>query len=365
MHIETIAFPWENIWQKLEFLMVANIPPDVAGMEQPKLPRFIHLGVVEPLDDWIKNDPDLDVNDLFIQCMNEGNWDGKQYALPTNFSPVCLWYNKTLFDREGVAYPTRDWTREDLVAAGKKLTKDFNGDGIPEQYGFYTNNNHWNRYPAWIWMTGGEFMSEDWRTSTFDSPQVIEGIRWLASLSLEEGIMPKMSFLSNMSSTNLFLSGQLAMMAETRYFNRNYYLERNADKIKDFTFDVSELPHDIKRASCFVAGEVIMPSILPPERKKMAWDFMKFQTSREGQEVFAAENGGLPARIDVAREVVTRPGRKIENERAFMDAIEYARYFYWPFPADEAFSEARSFLYGVWYGPPRCRRRMQKGRPGH
>ena|GEM_PF-540491 len=348
--VEIIAFPWENIWQKLEFLMVANIPPDVAGMEQPKLPRFIHMGVVEPLDEWIRNDPDFNIEDLYIECVNEGNWDGKQYALPTDFSPVCLWYNKTLFDREGLAYPTRDWTRQDLVAAGKRLTKDFDGDGISDQYGFYTNNNHWNRYPAWIWMTGGEFMTADWKKSTFDSPKVVEGIKWLASLALTEGIQPKMSFLANIGSPNLFMSGQLAMMAETRYFNSNFYLERNADKIKQFSFDVCELPHDVKRASCFVVDEMMMPSILPPERKKMAWDYLKFTADKQGQEVIAQEPGGLPVRREQAEEVVLRPDRKIEHERAFIDSVTYARYFYWPFPADEAFASARSDLYGVWYG---------------
>ncbi|MCD6405020.1 MAG: extracellular solute-binding protein, partial [Planctomycetes bacterium] len=161
IEIKDVRFPWRNIWQKLEFMIVANIPPDVSGIEQPNLPKFIYLDAVEPLDKWIKNDSEFDPSALFPQCMDEGNWDNIQYAIPKAFSTVCLFYNKDLLDEAGVDYPNRDWTRDDLLAAAKKLTKDRDGDGRIDQWGFFTNNNHWHRYSAWIWMTGGDFFTKD------------------------------------------------------------------------------------------------------------------------------------------------------------------------------------------------------------
>jgi multiple sugar transport system substrate-binding protein len=348
--VKYIAFPWQNIWRKLEFLIVANIPPDVSNIEQPYLPLFVHMGRIEPLDEWMAGDSEFDPTTLFPKCMDEANWDNKQYALPTHFSPVGLLYNKTLFDKYGVAYPNRDWTRDDLLAAAKKLTNDLDGDGIVDQYGFFTNNNHWNRYPAWIWMTGGDFLTPDWKKSTFDNPKVVAGIRWLANLALKEGVAPKPSYLSNISSTNLILGGKLAMAAETRYFMANFYLPKNKDKIKDYTFDVSELPHGETRASCFVVNQIMIPSTVAPERKKMSWDYLKFVVSADGQKVIAGEDQGLGARIATAEEMVTRPGRMLEHDRAFLDSAAYARYCYWPFPADEQFTTARSDLMGVWNG---------------
>jgi multiple sugar transport system substrate-binding protein len=351
MKIETIQFPYRNIWQKLEYMIVAGIPPDVSGIEQPNFPKFIQLGAVEPLDDWIKNDPEMDISALFPQCLSEANWDNIQYGLPTNWSTVCLFYNKDLFDEAGLDYPNRDWTREDLVAAGKALTKDLDGDGTIDQWGFFTNNNHWHRYSAWVWMTGGDFFTPDLRRSLFDDPKVIDGFQWLADLPLKYRIMPTPDDLSGTSTSNIFLAGQLAMLADTRFFVRKFKLESYADKIKTFDWDISELPHDKARATVFVCSINMIPSSLPDERKQLAWNYLKFITGKTGQQVIADSNGALPARMDVAEEMMKlAKDRKPHNDRAFIRSIEYARYPYRPFPAEDAWTNSRSYLQGVWSG---------------
>lgn len=47
---------------------------------------------------------------------------GKQYGLVESFSNVVLFYNKDLFDKAGVAYPTADWTWRTSWPPRKKLT---------------------------------------------------------------------------------------------------------------------------------------------------------------------------------------------------------------------------------------------------
>ncbi len=259
MKVEPILFPYRNVWQKLEFTIVANIPPDVSNIEQPNVPRFVYLDALEPLDDWIRNDPEIDIDAIFTQCMHEGNWNNIQYALPTQVSPVCLWYNKTLFETEGVEFPNRDWGLEDLVAAARKLTRDFDGDGLNDLWGFYAPPVWWNRYPAWLWMRGAELVSEDGRYVTFDDPKVIAGITWLSDLIFKEKVMPPQSYLSNYSYQNLFLTGRLAMTMQTRFFMHHFWADKNQDKIVSFEVDISELPRDVTRATCFVEEQYIVP----------------------------------------------------------------------------------------------------------
>ena len=350
IHVQPIKFTWDNIWQKLEFMIVAGIPPDVSGIEQPNLPKFTSAGEVEPLDDWIKNDPSFDPGKIIKECMDEGNWDGVQWAIPTNFSPVCLWYNKTLFDQAGVPYPTRDWTQEDVLAAAQKLTKDLNGDGIPDIWGFFTNNNHWNRYPCWIWQRGGAFTDPEITRATLDDPITVGGIRWLTDLALKYRVMPSTLVMGTFNSSNLFISGRLAMNTETRYFMPAFFQEKNRDKVKSFAWDVCELPRDKYRATTFVVGMYIIPKTVPEARKRMAWDYIKFLVSDAGQEVVRDNNTALPAVRSWAEKTVTHPGVPPSNDRAFLDSVAYARYMYWPFPAEQAFMEARSDLQGVWNG---------------
>jgi multiple sugar transport system substrate-binding protein len=79
---------------------------------------------------------------------------------------IALWYNRALFDQAGVAYPTDDWTWEDLYAAAKKITK---ADG--SVYGFACPNN--NNQAGWynlIYGNNGYVISEDKKKSGMDLP---------------------------------------------------------------------------------------------------------------------------------------------------------------------------------------------------
>ena len=61
-----------------------------------------------------------------------------------------------------MAYPTADWTWDDVRAASKKLTLDTNGDGKIDQYGFVFDQ--WDMEPGWseaLWSYGGDIISAD------------------------------------------------------------------------------------------------------------------------------------------------------------------------------------------------------------
>jgi len=351
MEIEPVMFPWRNIWQKLEYMIVAGIPPDISTIEQPMLPKFVYLGAVEPLDKWIDNDPDYNPAEYFPECMDESNWDGVQWGIPLDFSTVCVFYNKDIFDEYGIEYPTDDWTVEDLIDKAKKLTIDKDGDGYTDIYGFYTNNNHWHRYSSWVWMAGGDFFTKDLMKCTFDDPTVVRGFTWLADLALKYKVQPSSNDLRGMGSTNFFLSSSLAMIAESRYFVRNFELEKYQDTLEMFDWDVVELPRDKRKASVFLVGNNIIPKTVSDKRKEMAWDYIKFLASDTGQRVLMSMNGAIPTKMNIAEEMMElSKTRKPYNDRAFMRAVRYARYPYRPFPAEEEWMEARSFLQGVWAG---------------
>ena len=70
----------------------------------------------------------------------------------------------------GVAYPTADWTYDDLRNAAKQLTKDSNGDGKIDQFGFYSDL--WDMELIWsegIWAYGGDFVDKKGMPA-FDQP---------------------------------------------------------------------------------------------------------------------------------------------------------------------------------------------------
>ncbi len=61
------------------------------------------------------------------------------FAIPFLQSPeIAIFYRPALFREAGVTPPApgKAWTWDEFVAAARKLTKDTNGDGTPEQWGF-------------------------------------------------------------------------------------------------------------------------------------------------------------------------------------------------------------------------------------
>lgn len=97
-------------------------------------------------------------------------------------------------------------------------------------------------------------------------------------------------------------------------------------------------------------GNDCIPACVPPERKKRAWDYIKFHTSVEGQRAIASMNTSIPSRMSVAYEMTDHPGVPPEHDRAFIDGMKYMRYFYWPFPTANLDIEINGKLASVWTG---------------
>lgn len=64
---------------------------------------------------------------------------GKLTGIPVHTNNMVLYYNKTLFDKFGVAYPKDGMTWDQVLEMSKKLTRN---EGGSQYYGFTTSPNH-------------------------------------------------------------------------------------------------------------------------------------------------------------------------------------------------------------------------------
>ena len=138
---------------------------------------------------------------LALQGFTDG---GKQFGLPATFSDVVLLYNKALFDKAGLEYPTADWTWKDEQAAAEKLTDA--GAGV---YGHFQPVSFFEFYKA-LAQSGGSFFDADGK-ATFNSPEGVEAATWLTGKPGKT--MPTLTDIAGTPDfdTSLFKSGKLAM----------------------------------------------------------------------------------------------------------------------------------------------------------
>jgi multiple sugar transport system substrate-binding protein len=174
--------------------------------------KWVDKSLARPLDDLIAADETW-VNEMAQSIYDMGNINGQQYYLTRDYNPLCLWYNKSVFDKNGVAYPTDDWTWDDLVAAAEKLTIK-NADGTYESFGF--NAQSWTyAVLTYLQSQGIEILSPDGTTvdGYINSPEVAAAMEKYVAMSVGEvRISPSAADLDTFgNATAMFVNGNLAM----------------------------------------------------------------------------------------------------------------------------------------------------------
>lgn len=291
----------------MEQLLVMNasgIFPDVIHTDGGVLPQYAEQNLLRPLDDLIAADPSLYLEDYFPALVDSMKWKDEIYALPRAWGAVSLVYNKDLFDMSGVTYPTEDWTWDDLVESGRKLTHDANGDGYSDTFGFFDSWANANRFPIWIWQAGGDIWNEDFTEVRIADEESIAGLEFYYDLYHTHRIAPNViggqpynePGVPTGSQDDLFRMGKVAMVHATRYFTPN-----------EVSWDVAPLAQG-------PAGRhsMLIPSVagISPysENLEEAWDFLKYFASEEG--FLDGENlnpmrstylGAIPPQVELAR----------------------------------------------------------------
>lgn len=161
--------------QKYLAAMQANACADLIILHWRQVPIFAGKDMLVPLDSYIQQDA-YDVDDFFPSALNAYQYDGEQVTLPEKGSTHLLFYNKTLFDQAGIAYPDDDWTHDDMVEAGKKLTKRDDNDRVT-QIGVIPLDA-----PSWVWTMGGRFADDALENVYFTEQATVDAVEFLWKL---------------------------------------------------------------------------------------------------------------------------------------------------------------------------------------
>lgn len=148
------------------------------------------------------------------------NGDGNLFALTPTFQGKGLFYNKQLFDKYGIKYPTDFMTWEELLTVAKKFPKEANDSG-KALFGYYHRADH----PYWIVREMAEtnkveYADMEGKTVTIHSNEwkrmfdaVVAAYR-NGSIKMNDNSDP---FHTDSVRTNPFSQGNAAMMVDYSY----------------------------------------------------------------------------------------------------------------------------------------------------
>lgn len=126
---------------------------DVLWIDDFMTATFSNAGWLVPLD----NVSSENFSAIAPAQLKLSTYNNHKYRLPANFGSVIFFYRKDLFDKAGITNPPTTW--DELVAAGKKLTKNgVYGLSIAGKNG---NTELFNEMCYWMGQAGGDPLHMD------------------------------------------------------------------------------------------------------------------------------------------------------------------------------------------------------------
>jgi multiple sugar transport system substrate-binding protein len=309
--------PWSDYWTKLQTAATGGSAPDVFWMTLAYFKYYAAGGALMPLDDQIKKDG-IDMSS-YVPAMTEAyRYGGKTYGMPKDVNSFGLFYNKDLFKAAGVAEPDASWTWDNVIAAAQKLTDQSKG-----VYGIVAHEGDELTWYLTVPQAGGKVISDDGRTSGYDSPETIKGIQFWVDLVNKYHASPNLQQTTDTDPLSLFTSGKVAM-----YYGGSWDPVAIAEvpAAKAFT-GVAPLPKGATANfySNGLANSIYAKTAHPAE----AWEFVKFLSTKRANEIQATTGSVIPAYNGQADAYVK--GLPWLNAQVLIDQLPNAE----PFPVSE------------------------------
>jgi multiple sugar transport system substrate-binding protein len=306
---------WDSYWEKLKTQLAAGTPPDVFAMDAPLFLDYQSRDVLLNLQPYIDKNPDM-LKDVYPQTLAAYKTPDGYYGLPRDFQTIALFYNKDMFDKAGVAYPTADWTWEDLRAAAKKLTKDAGSDGT-KQYGF--TFDQWDMEVGWseaIWSYGGDIINSDHTKTLIGDPNARQAWQLLYDMVFVDKSVPDANEAQQYGG-DLFQSGVAAMTPMGHWAVPGY-------NTAGFKYDVAPMPKGPAGQATSVnsAGFVVSKVSKYPDA---AFAFIQFAMSVAGQTRLAELGFACPVLKSVAESPIFLQQKASSlDQQVFLDSLAFA-----------------------------------------
>ena len=280
--IEAENIPWNSYYDNLYTSIVAGSAPDAAMVKMYAQPRLIEMGALEPIDDRIaawdgKDDIQPNLFDL-----TKGS-DGNQYYMPIQYVVLYLYYRADMFEELGLQPPA---TCEDFRDAAIKLTRDTDGDGNPDVYGFgfrggKGGHDHW---ASMVLSRDGVSLEKGGMTNA----TAVAGTQWVVDLFQKDKVFPPSAPNDGFQEIiGSFKAGKTAMTIH-HIGSANGMVEALGD-------NVSAVPVPECGGGHWTSfGDESTAIFSSAENKDAAWKWIAFLSSEGNNKEFNEATGQLP-----------------------------------------------------------------------
>ena len=329
IRVDMQIIPWAQYYDKLTLGLAFDKGPQVFICHANRLPEFAQHKAFKPLDSLLGSSEGLPTSDFVEQAWMAAKFENAAYGVPLDCHPIGLYYNRKLFreagvvDSHGEAAPPR--TYEEFIAAGKKLTRDVNHDGRPEQWAFAFTWLHSNWY-TFAFQHGGSSLTPDLSRSAMAGDAALAATRQMREIVDVHRVAPRPEGVDAWLG---FRQGRVAMALE------GIYMLADLEKTANLDYGGAPVPQFGPRRAAWAGSHMIcLPARLGPADTPSAWKFVRFLSENS---LDWAAGGQVPARKSLIR---TERFRRMRVQSAFAGQLSHVSYE----PASPSMTEISPFV---------------------
>jgi multiple sugar transport system substrate-binding protein len=240
--------PINNYPDKFTSAALGGDPPDVIDLDVGMLSTIAAKNLLQPMDDFVKQEK-IDPKTYASAVWTASTFKGVQYGVPDHAYSSFLYYNKTLFDQAGLAYPTASWDYDAFLKDAQTLTSgDVSGFGMAADLSDPANAMDF--IGQCIWGHGGDFFNKDQSKASINSDEAVAGLQYWADLYTKYKVVPSSTpnFTVTRDVVPLFEAGKVAMVTQGAQLITEFA------KHPDVNYGMVTLPDKVNRGGGWTMG---------------------------------------------------------------------------------------------------------------
>lgn len=264
----------------------SGTPPDAAVLFAVDIYTLIDNNAIVPFDDMVANAADTAwLSSFYPALMANSRVAGQTWGIPFQRSTILMYWNKKLFTQAGLDPNRPPATWADMTAYAKQLTLHDTA-GNTTQWGVQIPSSG---FPYWLFQglataNGATLMNAAGTQTTFDSPAVIEALKyWVDLARLHKAQPPGVVEWGN--TPRDFIDGKAAMIWTTSGNLVNIREKAN------FDFGVTSLPANKQSGSPTGGGNFYIFKKSPPSQQKAAFKFIQWMVAPERTAKWGIDSG--------------------------------------------------------------------------
>jgi ABC-type glycerol-3-phosphate transport system substrate-binding protein len=278
IHVKFETTTFSNYWTKLESEAASGSLPDIISLQSQHTPGF--ASSFRPLSSFIKQN-NFDISAFNPVILKGLTYQGDLRALPYDFGPLVIFYNKTLFQQHHIPFPSNNWTYAQFLQDAQQLTQG-------NTYG-YIDTPGIDAFLPFALSSGAQYLTTNGDLNLKNNAALADAFQDYAKPVYQYHVSPTVSVAEASNISFMWQAGNIGMVVDGPWDLIN--AKANAK----FPFGIAPIPALSQGQTTVVAGSGfgISTTCQYPDD---AWKAISVLTGPDAEQYLAANGRAFAAR---------------------------------------------------------------------